>query len=59
MKNIVPSHLADAKAFDFQALAATGIADENGDKAFDADEACATSAAPASGIPAAQIVSFV
>ncbi len=42
LKNVIPSHLADAKLFDFQSLAATGFADENGDKAFDADNACAT-----------------
>ncbi len=56
LKNIVPSHLADAKAFDFQALMATGIADENGDKAFDADEACAT---PSLAIPRVRKIEFV
>jgi tRNA 2-thiocytidine biosynthesis protein TtcA len=56
LKNIVPSHLADAKAFDFQALMATGIADENGDKAFDADEACAT---PSFALPGLKKIEFV
>jgi tRNA 2-thiocytidine biosynthesis protein TtcA len=42
LKNVIPSHLADAKLFDFPSLVATGEADENGDKAFDADESCGT-----------------
>lgn len=44
MQNIVPSHLLDAKAFDFKALQATGVADEEGDKAFDPPELPAPSA---------------
>lgn len=44
MQNIVPSHLLDAKAFDFKGLQATGVADEEGDKAFDAPEFPAPSA---------------
>jgi tRNA 2-thiocytidine biosynthesis protein TtcA len=51
LKNVVPSHLADAKTFDFQSLAATGKPDVNGDRAFDADEACAA--------PAPQRIEFV
>jgi len=37
MQNVVPSHLADSAMFDFKAVSADGIADENGDKAFDTD----------------------
>jgi tRNA 2-thiocytidine biosynthesis protein TtcA len=44
MQNIVPSHLLDAKAFDFKGLKATGVADEDGDKAFDRPELPAPSA---------------
>lgn len=44
MQNIVPSHLLDAKAFDFKGLQATGVADEEGDKAFDPPELPAPSA---------------
>ncbi|MDM0017776.1 tRNA 2-thiocytidine(32) synthetase TtcA [Variovorax saccharolyticus] len=44
MQNIVPSHLLDAKAFDFKGLKATGVADENGDKAFDPPDLPAPSA---------------
>ena len=35
VQNVVPSHLADAQLFDFAALAAAGVADRDGDKAFD------------------------
>ena len=38
LQNIVPSHLLDGKAFDFKGLKATGVADEDGDKAFDAPD---------------------
>lgn len=37
MQNVVPSHLADNALFDFKAVAADGVADENGDKAFDTE----------------------
>lgn len=36
MQNVAPSHLADAALFDFKEVEATGVADENGDTAFDA-----------------------
>ncbi len=54
LQNIVPSHLADPAHFDFQGLRATGIADPDGDKAFDHDE-FASSTGP-SGLPGLQIV---
>lgn len=37
MQNVVPSHLADKTLFDFKAVAADGVADEDGDKAFDTE----------------------
>lgn len=37
MQNVVPSHLADSNLFDFKAVTADGVADENGDKAFDTE----------------------
>ena len=40
LSHAVPSHLMDPKLFPFAALRATGIADPEGDKAFD-DEPCA------------------
>ncbi len=38
LQNIVPSHLMDSKRHDFKNIKTTGVADANGDKAFDADE---------------------
>jgi len=38
LQNVVPSHLLDGTSFDFKGLKATGIADADGDKAFDAPE---------------------
>jgi len=39
LQNIAPSHLLDKKLHDFQAVRATGVADVNGDTAFDTDTA--------------------
>nr|WP_255719566.1 tRNA 2-thiocytidine(32) synthetase TtcA [Pelomonas sp. P8] len=49
MTNIVPSHMMDKKLFPFETIKATGVADADGDIAFDDDESCATPA-PASVI---------
>jgi len=38
LQNVVPSHLHDGTLHDFKGLKATGVADEDGDKAFDAPE---------------------
>ena len=38
LQNIVPSHLMDSKRHDFKSIRATGIANPEGDKAFDAEE---------------------
>jgi tRNA 2-thiocytidine biosynthesis protein TtcA len=35
LQNVVPSHLMDRKLFPFETIEATGVADEDGDKAFD------------------------
>jgi len=37
LANIVPSHLMDARLYDFANLKATGVPDPDGDTAFDAD----------------------
>lgn len=37
MQNIVPSHLADNQQFDFKSVQANGVADDDGDKAFDSE----------------------
>ncbi len=44
LQNVVPSHLMDRKLFPFETIEATGLADEDGDKAFD-EEPVATPAA--------------
>jgi tRNA 2-thiocytidine biosynthesis protein TtcA len=36
LQNVVPSHLLDGTRHDFKGLKATGVADDEGDKAFDA-----------------------
>lgn len=47
MSTVVPSHLADRKLFPFETIQATGVADPQGDRAFDPDdEPCATAADP-------------
>ncbi len=38
LQRVVPSHLLDRKLFDFPALTPTGVAAEDGDKAFDAED---------------------
>jgi tRNA 2-thiocytidine biosynthesis protein TtcA len=47
MGKIVPSHMMDRKLYPFETLQATGMADSQGDRAFDEDEdeACAPPAA--------------
>lgn len=37
LQNVVPSHLADRRLFPFETLEATGVADPEGDKAFDTE----------------------
>ncbi|HZY18851.1 MAG TPA: tRNA 2-thiocytidine(32) synthetase TtcA [Ramlibacter sp.] len=38
LQNVVPSHLADGTLHDFKGLTATGVASEDGDKAFDSED---------------------
>jgi tRNA 2-thiocytidine biosynthesis protein TtcA len=38
LQNVVPSHLMDTKRFDFKNIKTTGVADADGDKAFDTEE---------------------
>jgi tRNA 2-thiocytidine biosynthesis protein TtcA len=38
LQNVVPSHLADGTLHDFRSLTATGVASDDGDKAFDHEE---------------------
>jgi tRNA 2-thiocytidine biosynthesis protein TtcA len=38
LQNVVPSHLMDASRFDFKGITLTGVADVDGDKAFDTED---------------------
>jgi tRNA 2-thiocytidine biosynthesis protein TtcA len=38
LQNVVPSHLLDGALYDFVNARATGVASEDGDKAFDEEE---------------------
>jgi tRNA 2-thiocytidine biosynthesis protein TtcA len=49
MARVVPSHLMDRKLFPFAALQPTGVADADGDRAFDGDDEPAGSADAARG----------
>ncbi len=52
LQNVVPSHLMDARLHDFKNLQASGVADEQGDKAFDEE-------APASpNLPGLQVIAL-
>ncbi|MBC7728250.1 MAG: tRNA 2-thiocytidine(32) synthetase TtcA, partial [Microbacteriaceae bacterium] len=52
LQNVVPSHLMDSNRYDFKGLKTTGIASEDGDKAFDAEEFSPTA------LPGLQVVSL-
>jgi tRNA 2-thiocytidine biosynthesis protein TtcA len=54
LQNVVPSHLMDRGLHDFASLKATGVPDEDGDKAFD-DEPLPT----APSLPQQQVISLV
>jgi tRNA 2-thiocytidine biosynthesis protein TtcA len=45
LQNVVPSHLMDPRLHDFKSIQATGQADPEGDKAFDAESFAPQSAA--------------
>ncbi|MEZ5644710.1 MAG: tRNA 2-thiocytidine(32) synthetase TtcA [Burkholderiaceae bacterium] len=47
LQNVVPSHLMDRKLFPFESIRATGVADEDGDKAFDEEPLAAPLPTPA------------
>ena len=58
LQNVVPSHLMDHSKHDFKNIKPTGIADENGDKAFDAEDLPAPVLSSLSGLPGVQVVSL-
>jgi len=41
LANVTPSHLHDRSLYPFETLRASGVADRDGDKAFDDEDACA------------------
>ena len=59
LQNIVPSHLMDNKRHDFKSIKATGVADEQGDKAFDAETFTDTFAPAAGNKPGLPRVSVI
>ncbi|MEO7937643.1 MAG: tRNA 2-thiocytidine(32) synthetase TtcA [Burkholderiaceae bacterium] len=52
LQNVVPSHLMDGTRHDFKGLKATGVASDDGDKAFDTEEF------PVQGLADMQVVRF-
>jgi tRNA 2-thiocytidine biosynthesis protein TtcA len=46
LQNVVPSHLADGTHYDFKGLTVTGVASDDGDKAFDPPEFAAPAIVP-------------
>jgi tRNA 2-thiocytidine biosynthesis protein TtcA len=58
LQNVVPSHLMDHTKHDFKNIRPTGIADENGDKAFDAEDLPTPTLPSLSGLPGVQVVNL-
>ena len=56
LQNVVPSHLLDGTRHDFKGLKSTGVADEEGDKAFDAPEFGASGFGAIGGLPPLRVV---
>ena len=53
LQNVAPSHLMDSRRFDFKGLQASGIASDDGDRAFDPEDFPAPAA-----VPELQVVRF-
>lgn len=51
LRNLVPSHFMDTRQFDFKGLVPNGVADADGDKAFDAEEFPAQAVGMLAGLP--------
>lgn len=51
LRNLVPSHFMDTRHFDFKGLVPNGVADVDGDKAFDAEELPAQAVGMFGGLP--------
>ena len=50
LQNVVPSHLMDSRRYDFKGLQTTGLATEDGDRAFDPESF------PKATVPGLQVV---
>ncbi len=61
LQNTVPSHLMDARRFDFKGLKTTGKMEADGDIAFDDEALCAPTPAALSddGVAAGSVIKFV
>ncbi len=51
LRNLVPSHFMDPRQFDFKGMVPNGMADADGDKAFDAEEFPAQAVGMLAGLP--------
>ena len=51
LRNLVPSHFMDPRQFDFKGLVPNGVADADGDKAFDAEDLPAQAVGMLGGLP--------
>ena len=51
LRNLVPSHFMDTRQFDFKGLVPNGVADADGDKAFDAEDLPAQAVGMLGGLP--------
>jgi tRNA 2-thiocytidine biosynthesis protein TtcA len=58
LQNVVPSHLMDARHFDFKNLKTTGVASSDGDIAFDEEALCAPPSNADSSSGSTQVVRF-
>jgi tRNA 2-thiocytidine biosynthesis protein TtcA len=56
LQTVVPSHLMDRALFPFETLVPTGVASEDGDKAFDTEDL--PSANAFANLPPLQIISL-
>ena len=56
LQNVVPSHLLDGTRHDFKGLKATGVADDAGDKAFDAPGFATLQTGLGRGMPLLRVV---
>ena len=56
LQNVVPSHLLDGTRHDFKGLKATGVADDEGDKAFDAPGFATLQTGLGRGMPLLRVV---